>query len=102
MTTQLPDRRPSIGDDGDAVLAHVDGILPDWIGFETLAVLQAYGYAAGTLLTLDGIRLAESWRQIREAVTQMYKPYGLLTPPSPGEVRDNAHPDGPSLLRGRR
>lgn len=94
----FPPRRPSIGDDGDAVLAHVDGLLPDWTEFDTLAALQAYGYAAGTVLTPDGIRLADRWAVIRAETARERRAYGLLTEPSPDEIRDNARPDGPSLL----
>lgn len=81
-------RRPSIGDDGAAVLAHVDGLLPDWTEMSTLAALQAHGYAAGTVLTLDGIALAERWAAIRADTTAASRPYGPLTEPTFGEIAE--------------
>lgn len=113
----LAARRPSIGDDGAVVLAaDMYGALPPGTDRFHLMSLIAHGYVrhvdteereAGPqstyVLTESGRALARHWADIRGHTVTESRPYGLLTPPSPGEIRDNEHPDGQghSLLRGR-
>lgn len=107
----LGERRPSIGDDGNVVLAADRyGALPPWATPFHLVSLIAHGYVehvtgfdravdqqSSYVLTESGRELREQWAEIRGHTARAARPYGLLTPPSPGEVRDNADRDGPSL-----
>ena len=96
MTTALPVRHPSIGDDGDAVLAAdaVFGVLPDFVDDFHLVALLAHGYAWRDhdhdryVLTADGIALRDRYAAIRHATTAAARPHGPLTEPSIGEIRD--------------
>lgn len=101
MTASAPiARRPSIGDDGDTVLAAhaVTGTLPDWITPDSADALIAHGYARhddhrGYTLTDTGIALRDRYAAIRRDTAT--RAYGPLTPPSPGEIRDARDHDVP-------
>lgn len=106
----LAARRPSIGDDGDVVLSAdaVFGDLPIGTDEFHLVSLIAHGYVwfdddyrHRYQLTDTGMALRDRWAEIRRGTTAAARPYGSLTEPSPREIQDNAHPDGPSLLWSR-
>src|SRR4051794_21702311 len=95
MTSDLPARRPSIGDDGDAVLAAdtTDPILPPWTPRDTLVALMGHGYAeqdADGIAALPpaGIALRARYAEIRGHTAAAARPHGPLTEPSHGEITD--------------
>lgn len=105
----LAARRISIGDDGDVVLAADPDrgyLLPLGAGEYHLVPLIAQGYARherdgldlvrGYVLTEAGVALRERYAEIRGHTADAARPYGPLTPPSPGEVRDAEPPAHPN------